>query len=151
LRSSRPLCTTTAPGLRSCSRPSTLRTRTTPSSCEYHAPLVYLGTTYPARLTLTRRTPHQGILPATASEHVALARLAQLPPLRLNIDANTAAPAASSTYPPFLPGAGLTRRLLGALADVPSGAIAAWVVEGDNRGDATALATVALAVLQLGG
>lgn len=96
------------------------------------------------------RTPHQAILKAE-SGHKALTRLAMLPPLRLNIDPDSQSAPASTTYPPFLPGAGLTRRLLAALADVPSGAVAAWVVEGDNRGDAMALATVALGVLELGG
>jgi len=98
------------------------------------------------------RTPHQAILPKAPQPHSALERLQQLPPLRLNIDP-AAAPASASTattYPPFLPGAGLSRRVLAAIADVPSGAIAAWCVEGDNRGDARALATVALGVLGVG-
>lgn len=59
----------------------------------------------------------------------------------------------SSSYPPFLPAAGLTRRLLTALsgekAPIPHGAIAAWCVEGDNRGDARSLAGVVLDVLNL--
>ncbi|UOH83810.1 hypothetical protein LQV05_006548 [Cryptococcus neoformans] len=59
----------------------------------------------------------------------------------------------SSSYPPFLPAAGLTRRLLTALSEekapIPHGAIAAWCVEGDNRGDARSLAGVVLDVLSL--
>jgi proteasome assembly chaperone 2 len=96
------------------------------------------------------RTPHQAILGPEAGD--ALARLADLPPLRLNVESTTATATAEENkrYPPFLPGAGLSRRVLDALKDVPSGAIAAWVVEGDNRGDARALALAALHVLDVG-
>jgi proteasome assembly chaperone 2 len=54
-------------------------------------------------------------------------------------------------YPPFLPSAGLTRRLLQKLQEdgSPHGAVAAWCVEGDNRGDAMGLAGVVLGVLDL--
>ncbi|WOO84684.1 Proteasome assembly chaperone 2 [Vanrija pseudolonga] len=93
-------------------------------------------------------TPHQAVVPPTPAPHPVLGRLAQLPALRLTLETNTRAPAKeTTTYPPFLPGAGLTRRILAAVADVPSGAVSAWVVEGDNRGDAHALAAVALGVL----
>ncbi len=95
-------------------------------------------------------TPHQAILPPTTPTHPALANLARIPPLRLTLDPAAAPSAGSSAYPPFLPGAGLTRRLLSALADKPSGALAAWVVEGDNRGDAHALARAVLALLEIG-
>lgn len=113
----------------------------------------------PPQYSADCRTPYQAILPPKAGSHAALERLAQLPPLKLNIEAPNAVEAAigkesqSSTkpYPPFLPGAGLTRRMLGALADVPSGAIAAWVVEGDNRGDARTLADLSLKVLGISG
>ncbi|KAL7418823.1 hypothetical protein Q5752_006507 [Cryptotrichosporon argae] len=90
-------------------------------------------------------TPHQRLLPSSPVP-APLARLAALPALRLQLDPALPAPTA---YPPFLPAAGLTRRLLSALADdaVPHGALAAWCVEGDNRGDAHALAAQALDVL----
>ncbi|KAL1407088.1 hypothetical protein Q8F55_006501 [Vanrija albida] len=92
-------------------------------------------------------TPHQAVVPPSPGAHPALGRLAQLPALKLTLEAAAHTPKETATYPPFLPGAGLTRRILGALADVPSGAVSAWVVEGDNRGDAHALAGVALGVL----
>ncbi|GMK58531.1 hypothetical protein CspeluHIS016_0505630 [Cutaneotrichosporon spelunceum] len=91
--------------------------------------------------------PIQSILPPKTPTHPALKRVANLPPLRLTLDPNAAPSAGSKSYPPFLPGAGLTRRLLGALADQPSGAIAEWVVEGDNRADAHALAHALMGVL----
>lgn len=111
-------------------------------------------------------TPHQAVLPPGAATNPVLERLAHLPALKLTLEttpphhaphpslSSLARPRAASTvYPPFLPGAGLTRRVLGALADtaVPSGAVTAWVVEGDNRGDAHALAGVALQILGVGG
>ncbi|WVQ93761.1 hypothetical protein IAU59_000839 [Kwoniella sp. CBS 9459] len=121
-------------------------------------------------------TPHQRIVPPSQSNpkqasSSILARLEQtLPPLRLNIEpspadyygSGTQAPASSSgsgsagTYPPFLPAAGLTRRLLASLngnsgqASAPApahGAVTAWCVEGDNRGDAISLTQTVLAVL----
>ncbi|CAK9779361.1 hypothetical protein CC85DRAFT_288680 [Cutaneotrichosporon oleaginosum] len=88
-------------------------------------------------------TPHQCILPPHHLPQPVLDRLAALPPLRITLDQPV------SGYPPFLPGAGLTRRILAALADKPSGAIAAWVVEGDNRGDAHALARAVLRLLDI--
>lgn len=79
-----------------------------------------------------------------------LGRLAQLPPLNLRLEG--APPQKEAAYPPFLPGAGLTRRTLAALKEqgTPAGALAAWVVEGDNRGDAHALAARALDLVGLG-
>jgi proteasome assembly chaperone 2 len=49
---------------------------------------------------------------------------------------------------PLIPGGGLTRRLLAALSAPPNGApptaaLLQFVLEGDNRGDAAALATAA--------
>ncbi|WVR03524.1 hypothetical protein IAU60_000516 [Kwoniella sp. DSM 27419] len=105
-------------------------------------------------------TPHQRIVPPSShgpsSPHQQ--RLESLlPPLRLNLSPDTPyrSPESSSSaapYPPFLPAAGLTRRLLAALSQsqVIHGAITAWCVEGDNRGDATSLAGSVLAVLGIG-
>jgi proteasome assembly chaperone 2 len=59
----------------------------------------------------------------------------------------------NTPYPPFLPSAGSTRKLLIRLqdkSDVPHAAISAWCVEGDNRGDARALAGLVLGVLGAG-
>ncbi|BEI93650.1 uncharacterized protein CcaverHIS019_0601090 [Cutaneotrichosporon cavernicola] len=94
-------------------------------------------------------TPIQAILPPSPPTQPTLTNLAKLPPLRLTLDPTASPSAGSTSYPPFLPGAGLTRRLLSALADQPSGAIAEWVVEGDNRGDAHALASALLSVLDI--
>ncbi|KAK4688892.1 proteasome assembly chaperone 2, partial [Tremellales sp. Uapishka_1] len=98
-------------------------------------------------------TPHQHILPPNPPALPApLERLQMLPPLRLHISAPPLHPTAT-TYPPFLPSAGLTRRILSALQDgqIPHGAITAWCVEGDNREDAWALAHVVLGILGLNG
>ena len=55
-------------------------------------------------------------------------------------------------YPPFIPGGGLSRRILSSLQDssTPHAAIGAWCVEGDNRDDAYALAAVVLHTLGRG-
>ncbi|OCF45184.1 proteasome assembly chaperone 2 [Kwoniella heveanensis CBS 569] len=120
-------------------------------------------------------TPHQRIIPPARSNSSAgfsspipiLQRLEQnLPPLRLNIEPSrfgssgqpgqspsTSTPGA--LYPPFLPAAGLTRRLLasldstemGQLQAPPHGAVTAWCVEGDNRGDAISLTQLVLSLL----
>lgn len=97
------------------------------------------------------RTPHQHITTPSSSTSPALhlKRLTStLPQLNLNL---TASGSSSTPYPPFLPSAGLTRRLLSSLqsSPTPHGAIAAWCVEGDNRGDARALASVVLDVLDV--
>lgn len=61
-------------------------------------------------------------------------------------------PGPHAPYPPFLPSAGLTRRLLQELQEDENshGTLAAWCVEGDNRGDAMGLAAVVLQLLDLG-
>ncbi|KAK8845498.1 hypothetical protein IAR55_006211 [Kwoniella newhampshirensis] len=101
-------------------------------------------------------TPHQRVLPPhlPSSPPPPIQRLSDLfPPLNLNIDesAHSSFPSSSATapYPPFLPAAGLTRRLLSSLAseNIAHGAVTAWCVEGDNRGDAIALAGVVLQTL----
>ncbi|WVQ62578.1 uncharacterized protein L199_000720 [Kwoniella botswanensis] len=99
-------------------------------------------------------TPHQRVLPpsSSSSSHKTLQTLENtLPPLQLNIDSDlpTTGSSNSSVYPPFLPAAGLTRRLLSTLKDssIPHGAITAWCVEGDNSGDAMSLAQVVLRLL----
>lgn len=73
-------------------------------------------------------------------------------------------PNPETAYPLFLPCAGLTRRLLAALhpsppsdrtapsvpaVPVPHGALLAWCVEGDNRGDAHALAELVLRLAEV--
>ncbi|WWD22451.1 hypothetical protein CI109_106942 [Kwoniella shandongensis] len=98
-------------------------------------------------------TPHQRVLPPRIPSSLppSLQRLSDLlPPLSLNmIDQPRPSASTSSTYPPFLPAAGLTRRLLASLASeqIPHGAVTAWCVEGDNRGDAVALAGIVLRLL----
>ncbi|WVQ80323.1 hypothetical protein IAT38_002428 [Cryptococcus sp. DSM 104549] len=99
-------------------------------------------------------TPFQQIRPPNPSSTAPpqLARLSDLPPLSLSIDGPPSFSATpTSTYPPFLPAAGLTRRLLAVLnvdgKRTAHGAIAAWCVEGDNRGDARGLAGQVLRVL----
>jgi hypothetical protein len=58
----------------------------------------------------------------------------------------------AASYPPFLPSAGLTRRLLASLESnqIPHGCLTVWCVEGDNREDAYALVKVTSDVLGLG-
>ncbi|WVW81907.1 hypothetical protein I302_103907 [Kwoniella bestiolae CBS 10118] len=102
-------------------------------------------------------TPHQRILPPTSSPHPILQTLENtLPPLQLSLSTPPStfsghSETSSSVYPPFLPAAGLTRRLLSSLQDsqIPHGSITAWCVEGDNSGDAISLAGVVLRVLGL--
>jgi proteasome assembly chaperone 2 len=53
---------------------------------------------------------------------------------------------------PFIPGGGLTRRVLSSLAEgwpIPTAAILQFVLEGDNRADAQLLAAVVAKVLEL--
>lgn len=116
------------------------QTRTTRSSCEL----------FFARRTANGRTPHQAIVQDAPGS--VLGRLAQLPPLNLRLEGAPPQQASQGTYPPFLPGAGLTRRVLAALKEqgTPGGALAAWVVEGDNRGDAHALAARTLQITGTG-
>ncbi|RSH85560.1 hypothetical protein EHS25_003699 [Saitozyma podzolica] len=105
-------------------------------------------------------TPHQHILPpssaSSASDGIAKRIESSLRPLQLHLSEQPISPPPSSSssntpYPPFLPSAGLTRRLLASLNDDPAkpahATITAWCVEGDNRGDARALADTALKVL----
>jgi len=53
---------------------------------------------------------------------------------------------------PFIPGGGLTRRILESIPEhwsIPTAAILQFVMEGDNRADAHSLATVIAQVLHL--
>ncbi|WWC66652.1 uncharacterized protein I206_100556 [Kwoniella pini CBS 10737] len=97
-------------------------------------------------------TPHQRILPPSSIPHPLIQNLEKsLPPLQLNISDNIQLSNPSSIYPPFLPSAGLTRRLLSALQDTqtPHGAISVWCVEGDNRNDAISFAQLVLSLLKI--
>lgn len=54
----------------------------------------------------------------------------------------------------FIPGGGLTRRLLSSIPagwSIPTASLLQFVVEGDNRADANLLAAVAVKVLALDG
>ena len=123
---------------------------TCPSPTHNHADMISL---------IHRRTPHQHIVPpsitSTPTLPSQLSRLTHLlPTLRLHITDPTIPSESNLPYPPFLPAGGLTRRLLASLHDEPKpvshGAITAWCVEGDNRGDAHEFARVVLEVLGLG-
>ncbi|ODN76005.1 hypothetical protein L202_05965 [Cryptococcus amylolentus CBS 6039] len=98
-------------------------------------------------------TPYQHILPPTIVSSVPpiIQRIKNLPPLSLAISQPSFGPRSTSRYPPFLPAAGLTRRLLSAFSEdqkkISHGAVTAWCVEGDNRGDARGLAGIVLGVL----
>ncbi|RXK36764.1 hypothetical protein M231_05999 [Tremella mesenterica] len=83
-------------------------------------------------------TSHQHILPPSPPMSPYISKLLSLPRLQLHLIDPIQSTNGTSTYPPFLPSAGLTRRMLVALREtsVPHGAIAAWCAEGDNRGDA---------------
>lgn len=137
----------------SFSRVSTLQVKMTHSSCMIINPGL--------RFELINHawsTPHQHIVPPTSdpsSSSSYIDRLiTMLPPLNLHLPDPPIPRSETKQYPPFLPSAGLTRRLLTSLNEserpVLHGAITAWCVEGDNRGDAHALAQVALAVLDQG-
>jgi hypothetical protein len=128
------------------------RTRTMRSSCEsiVHQNAIELT-------ELPFRTPHQRILPLSSPSTPYTQRLEHLlPPLQLHLSSPSTplSSNSSSPYPPFLPAAGLTRRLLTSLAasapNTSHGAVTAWCVEGDNRDDARALAETALAALGIG-
>ncbi|GHJ83630.1 hypothetical protein NliqN6_0032 [Naganishia liquefaciens] len=85
-------------------------------------------------------TPLQVIHPPKPLDESPLAdRLGQIP--------RYVPPAPSSTYPPFLPCAGLTRRLLATMQDTPGpvpphASLAYWCTEADNRDDAVRYAGV---------
>ncbi|TFY70147.1 hypothetical protein EVG20_g2852, partial [Dentipellis fragilis] len=58
--------------------------------------------------------------------------------------------AASEGAIPFIPGGGLTRRILSSLpAAVPAAALLQFVLQGDNRADAALMAAVVAKVLSL--
>ncbi|WWC85889.1 uncharacterized protein L201_000756 [Kwoniella dendrophila CBS 6074] len=100
-------------------------------------------------------TPHQRLLPPSFSSSEPSNKILHslekvLPPLQLNILENpsiTSSP--SAIYPPFLPSAGLTRRLLASFqnSQIQHGTITAWCVEGDNRDDAINLAQTVFHIL----
>ncbi|WVN90969.1 uncharacterized protein L203_106214 [Cryptococcus depauperatus CBS 7841] len=99
-------------------------------------------------------TPYQRITPPSQSVSASpyLQRLQRIPPLSLAIDSSShTLPSKDSHYPPFLPAAGLTRRLLSSWSrdekSIPHGALSVWCVEGDNRGDAKGLTNVVLDIL----
>ncbi|WRT63740.1 uncharacterized protein IL334_000663 [Kwoniella shivajii] len=101
-------------------------------------------------------TPHQRILSPSSSTSTSTSnRILQnlenlLPSLQLGITISDIPQSSNkSTYPPFLPAAGLTRRLLSTFHenDVIHGTITAWCVEGDNSNDAISLAQIILNVL----
>ncbi|KIR63636.1 proteasome assembly chaperone 2 [Cryptococcus bacillisporus CA1873] len=100
-------------------------------------------------------TPYQRIIPPSLSSLPSqLQKIQNIPPLSLSLSQPaTSVQNITSSYPPFLPAAGLTRRLLTALLEektsMPHGAIAAWCVEGDNRGDSRSFADMVLYVLDL--
>ena len=53
---------------------------------------------------------------------------------------------------PFIPGGGLTRRILSSIPDhwsIPTACLLQFAVEGDNRADANHLVTVAADVLRM--
>lgn len=101
------------------------------------------------------RIPYQRVIPpGLRSLPNQIQKIQNIPPLSLSLSQPASSgQSISSSYPPFLPAAGLTRRLLAALSEektlIPHGAIAAWCVEGDNRGDARSFANVVLDVLDL--
>lgn len=82
--------------------------------------------------------PLQVLTPPTNLEATPLAdRLAQIP--------RYVPPSPSKSYPPFLPCAGLTRRLLASLQSTtapPHATLAYWCTEADNRDDAVRYAGV---------
>ncbi|KAL1742483.1 PAC2 family-domain-containing protein [Schizophyllum fasciatum] len=68
----------------------------------------------------------------------------------INSSSRTNDPTTTATALPFIPGGGLTRRLLGSLPPgwpVPTAALLHFVLEGDNRGDAQLLAAVVARVV----
>lgn len=100
------------------------------------------------------RAPHQHIAPpSTPAPSDVLDRLRSFPALSLSLASDrppTSDPQRSTAqYPPFLPSAGLTRRLLAALqtTSTPHGCLTVWCAEGDNREDAYALTARVLYLL----
>ncbi|KAI9635853.1 PAC2 family-domain-containing protein [Dioszegia hungarica] len=98
--------------------------------------------------------PHQHIAPpSTPAPSDVLDRLRSFPALSLSLASDrppTSDPQRSTAqYPPFLPSAGLTRRLLAALqtTSTPHGCLTVWCAEGDNREDAYALTARVLYLL----
>ncbi|CAA7261658.1 unnamed protein product [Cyclocybe aegerita] len=81
----------------------------------------------------------------------ALQRLSSLPiPKYTSPVSQEAQPAESSSSTPFIPGGGITRRILSSLPSewsVPTASILQFVLEGDNRADAGLLASVVVKIL----
>ena len=97
------------------------------------------------RWQLTSSTPHVSIIPPSTSTSTSTSN-----PLSSSLESIPGLQVAA--YPPFIPGGGLSRRILSALqgSSIPHAAIGAWCVEGDNRDDAYALASTVLHALGRG-
>ncbi|ORY23634.1 PAC2 family-domain-containing protein [Naematelia encephala] len=96
-------------------------------------------------------TYHRYIIPPNLSSSDKASLTKRLP----NLASRMTTPTAHQPYPPFLPYAGLTRRILTTLQKdtdkVPHAALAYWCSEGDNRADAHALAAEVLEVFTSAG
>ncbi|VDB91987.1 unnamed protein product [Peniophora sp. CBMAI 1063] len=96
------------------------------------------------------------IVPPNSPPHAStsLASLAQIPIYTSPVTQHPLPPTQSNEGPiPFIPGGGLTRRLLTSLPAqfaTPTGALLQFAAEGDNRADAAHLARVVDGVLGLG-
>ncbi|KAL5507099.1 hypothetical protein ACEPAH_6555 [Sanghuangporus vaninii] len=92
-------------------------------------------------------------LPSLDSSSLSL--VSQLPTYKFEPSDTTEIPARlSSSAIPFVPGGGLTRRLLAlsttqSSKSIPTAAILQFVLEGDNRGDAEFFASVIARILKL--
>jgi proteasome assembly chaperone 2 len=79
-----------------------------------------------------------------------LAALGDLPVPEYTPTSTPAQPSGTASEDPFIPGGGLTRRILtslGAEWQIPTVALLQFVLEGDNRPDARIMATVVARVL----
>ncbi|EAU91508.1 hypothetical protein CC1G_01997 [Coprinopsis cinerea okayama7 len=93
--------------------------------------------------TFQLRVPHS---PALADTTLQFLDQKIIPPYQQDSDSSGKAEV------PFIPGGGLTRRILSSIPEgwaVPAGSLLQFVIEGDNRADATLLATVVSKVLKI--
>lgn len=106
-----------------------------------------------AQITLSR-SPIYHILPPKplTLQDTPLRRLTELPipPYRSTVANQTERD--NSDTPPFIPGGGITRRILSSIPNdwsIPVAVLVQYALEGDNRADAQLMATVVAQVLGL--
>ncbi|KAJ3511611.1 hypothetical protein NLJ89_g3997 [Agrocybe chaxingu] len=120
---------------------------------KFGAALFISGVDLSNRTDSQMATPTYQILPENCPTLAGtpLQRLSSLPiPTYTSPVSQGLQPAESSSSTPFIPGSGITRRILSSIPsgwNIPTASVLQFVLEGDNRADAGLLASVVVKVL----